>query len=1704
MGFFTRALDKITPWRRPGEVQRDLQTKKKKKNEDENQTATPGGLRVGVAQPNQNIQVGNQPQQPKPQRPENLFQGLQNNLKIGQSQNPILESSNPDLKPKPVVTPTLKVTPTSQKQDIILPNGQKSSDIPDTPEQTLNKELDKGKSFEDIARDNNFDLDKVREYATATRPNYGIKEIARPKQGIGNRFRDIFDTNTQSDIYRRQQGNKVAIPTDQKPVIQRDTGNIVSRTPIVGHVTKMLNTAGAQIPELSITADSMIQTKMWGDLQKQLAIAKQQGNSFQVNEINRKLDQLSAAMDQTKREEDAAHTMFKKNSGGLFNAGTLYGEEASREGKASDAIKDIALPTATTMLDIYTLGQGSAVSEGLKEAIPRVGFKQALRTVAPNLARAGAGNFASGAGNVYAEGGNTGQALKAGTINAVLGTVPDVALPAAFQSVRSRVLPKIFNGRFVKPADIIQEGEDAALAGGAETANRAVTPRPISVAQDVPVDAVEGLSQPIRVRNLNEPQRLIREIGGDATTATPDALIKNTAEEARAQALRDAAFDQAKTAGRPDPAIEGVTPRTNESFKMAPEDIKKAQDVVVEQYATMLRDLGEGNGVDLVPDAEGGYGKVRASNNYRPGMGSGKITKAGWREEAERQLRSGKAESGAQKAFDDAANPEVQSMLAKGEQVPVGEGRPIQVKQVTGIPVTDESVVPTNLPETPGTVRATTAAAPSNAKSEAIANSPVVNAPAQLPADVQEILDNPKQFNKRQVAAARNQRKMARAVAKANEDTAAAMDRIQTASPAATSGEGFSPTGEFARSQNGGMYQKASRAAEMQQAVQETAQMSPDDVIKSARAGQAETGSFTRRDIRNIAAMFETKRIPRGSELWNEARQILKEDGTQWGQVGALRNYTMRRTATADQLMSRYESKIYRLADDPSKIDGKLLDEVEVVENAYTQARDDALAAYNNFTKEPTSANAKIYHAAQDAAEKADKAAKTTEYKVADKVLKGNKDVKQVRELEKMQSEAGLYQMDAVDASMLSGTGTFVRNFVNAGLGGSEEGLFGGLASRVTRKITGQEVGGGFGKGTLSGFKGGVRDLREASSARASNAGWNPLGHIKNYATTGNELGDTIIDSQVRHNVLDHYTQMLKEQGYKGRELADRASVMARQDPDELSAKYLGFARSAAGLGGGITRANKVETLMKNAISDGMTSMGVPRAVADNVGKLTTRMTIGFPTAIARSTKEGIKRFTLGTPTFIKALATKDPLERALLIKEGIKQAGTGGLVIPPLFYAMGANDMITGAYPDDPEERARWQREGISENSIKIGGNYYQLPGYLGSWAVPSLFYASLGRNGGDFKQAAADTAKIIPSILPTDNISNWMDVINGDRDFGKFMAQTGASAVRASTPGGAALAELAKMFDGTKNDTNSGTNLENFVDKVMTGIPGASNTVPNQESDNGDVIQNPNPVPLVFGASSAVQGAGEDKTAQMQAQVDSSVKNLQDIGVLDDANLKGVLDEKEQKIYNDLKAGKKLKDGDIKKLQEAFIKGVSSTGDDTAYLEREQYDTNLSVLNLKKQLMEADKTTKPSDIKKMDTAIKRGQIYKDGNIPYDMINAYQSTSVDEWRDMGDPESDSYDPDMYQKLWNLDQTMTKGGVSYKTGALDKNKYYVKEKKAGGKGSRGGYSSDFGTLKAGGFAPSVQNYQTIDQASGNIPIIHTVRPNIVHKIGSSG
>lgn len=231
--------------------------------------------------------------------------------------------------------------------------------------------------------------------------------------------------------------------------------------------------------------------------------------------------------------------------------------------------------------------------------------------------------------------------------------------------------------------------------------------------RNVPVSQAVDEGSQVVVRTPDNQRPLVREFPGDAPNATRVPTQAQAAEQRASNRFRNQDW------GVPDDRIEGVTARTPEApYQLTSDAIAESQNKLIDDYAAQLKQMGEGNGTQLVPDGEGGY--LRTSNNVRFGDTKGKrMTNAMWREEAERQLRSGKAESTIQKAFDDASNPEVQSLVA--QNAPTPDGQPIKVQEVQGIDVRDETNIPQGLPEKPGTVRATASNAPAKTQAEAVA-----------------------------------------------------------------------------------------------------------------------------------------------------------------------------------------------------------------------------------------------------------------------------------------------------------------------------------------------------------------------------------------------------------------------------------------------------------------------------------------------------------------------------------------------------------------------------------------------------------------------------------------------------------------------------------------------------------------------------------------------------------------------------------------------------------------------------------------------------------------------------------------------------------------------------------------------------------------------------------------------------------------------
>jgi hypothetical protein len=212
-------------------------------------------------------------------------------------------------------------------------------------------------------------------------------------------------------------------------------------------------------------------------------------------------------------------------------------------------------------------------------------------------------------------------------------------------------------------------------------------------------------------------------------------------------------------------------------------------------------------------------------------------------------------------------------------------------------------------------------------------------------------------------------------------------------------------------------------------------------------------------------------------------------------------------------------SKLYALADDPTRITADHIADIQRTSDNFANARDMVKQFGDEFKGNPTPENYNKYMQAADNLANAQKEMAMSQFKAGKEALRKNTNIKLKRLVEDSAKDADIYTMDYVDASMLSSTGTFVRNFTNATFGSIEEGLIGGIGSRVASAITGAPLGGGIGRGSFSGFKSGVKDVIGAAKTRAGVYGHNPLRHpiefMKNWSTTGNQLGDSMINGSV-------------------------------------------------------------------------------------------------------------------------------------------------------------------------------------------------------------------------------------------------------------------------------------------------------------------------------------------------------------------------------------------------------------------------------------------------------------------------------------------------------------------------------------------------------------------------------------------------------------
>lgn len=176
--------------------------------------------------------------------------------------------------------------------------------------------------------------------------------------------------------------------------------------------------------------------------------------------------------------------------------------------------------------------------------------------------------------------------------------------------------------------------------------------------------------------------------------------------------------------------------------------------------------------------------------------------------------------------------------------------------------------------------------------------------------------------------------------------------------------------------------------------------------------------------------------------------------------------------------------------------------------------------------------------------------------------------------------------------------------------------------------------------------------------------------------------------------------------------------------------------------------------------------------------------------------------------------------QRALTTALSEATTGTG---LMWLGAQLAQNDMLSGPYPNDPREQARWKAEGITPNSIKVGDKWISL-NYLGPAGM--LFNAGARANqakeeGGGFGSQVASAAGGAPKDLTQQSflqgLSNAISAVN---DPGRYLNNWVNSQV------GSVIPTLVNDFGNATDDNLRERNGP--VDALKSRIPGVRKTLP------------------------------------------------------------------------------------------------------------------------------------------------------------------------------------------------------------------------------------------------------------------------------------
>lgn len=557
------------------------------------------------------------------------------------------------------------------------------------------------------------------------------------------------------------------------------------------------------------------------------------------------------------------------------------------------------------------------------------------------------------------------------------------------------------------------------------------------------------------------------------------------------------------------------------------------------------------------------------------------------------------------------------------------------------------------------------------------------------------------------------------------------------------------------------------------------------------------------------------------------------------------------------------------------------------------------------------------------------------------------------------------------------------------------------------------------------------------------------------------------------------------------------------QGVQDVYAGYTSLPASAGSrLGRSGTRLSKLDNAIRN--SEKLKELGVPERVRSELNDLIMPALTGFAGATYRVGAKSLNAALLGVPGIVKGVRiAKEGGETArqigrIMVARSLVDGVTGGAAAAAATGAMiGSMADWTGEYPEDPAERARWERQGIVPNALSFDlGNGEKLqvqPGrLLGVFALPVVLPAVI-KSGGNLGEVFDGTLGQMLENLGVDsalqNAGTIATALTGSgyqrENAVKKLVNSAGFSTSSVIPLSGALNNVANATDDVKRETSG-----NFGNVIANRIPGARQTLEEKTDSLGDPVRNNvqgslgssvfstsrNGTPLSSGTRSSSASVDDEITrlagAKFEVLPSQDVKNANsktDAQALLGTDLyRNADDDKKSEYLNETLKGTKTKDfsKNLSASQRASLVEHKLQSEDQRKVWLENNDNAAAYYEADYQNAKLNGTLTSDDDNLQNKSGKRyksvvASVNKETGADNALKQLYGDTSESEWRAMINPESDGYDPDTAARLKAYDDARTAKGVSGKDANSSKPKYVAKN---GGGSGKGGKNFTFASL----------------------------------------